>query len=229
METNNVCSEPQPSTDMVQVLSCIVEWNPNAANKAITRYYEILSHLLIRGDLTNQTKTEIFQAVAAPLVEKSDIDDGQRLLHDAYVSMAFSLLTTPDLISRIGDMKSLAKIVNIDVLSQAILRGDSRAILGDMNPESRLWLLSHFIYLHNLCLIQRQEPGYIRALSTILSLSANDIFGRIEVSQPGALDTSNEEGDSEILRQALPEFIRSQVISLVNKQSITDLLATFDS
>ncbi|KFY43796.1 hypothetical protein V495_03750 [Pseudogymnoascus sp. VKM F-4514 (FW-929)] len=223
--------QPQQSTDiLVQVLACIVKWNPSTANKVITRYYTILSDLLVREDLSNQLKAKIFEAFTAPLVDRSDNDDGQRALHDAYVSMAFSFLATPDLASRVGDMKTIVDAINIDILSQAILRDDSSAVLGDMNPESRLWLLSHFIYLHNLCSIQRQEPGYIRALSTILSLSANDIFGRIEVSQPGVLDTPSEEvGGSEVPKQALPEFIRSQVISLVNKQSITDLLAKFDS
>jgi hypothetical protein len=207
-----------------------VKWNPSTTNKVITRYYTILSDLLVREELSNQLKAKIFEAFTAPLVDRSDNDDGQRALHDAYVSMAFSFLATPDLASRVGDMKSIVDAINIDILSQAILRDDSSAVLGDMNPESRLWLLSHFIYLHNLCSIQRQEPGYIRALSTILSLSANDIFGRIEVSQPGVLDTSSEEvGGSELPKQALPEFIRNQVISLVNKQSITDLLAKFDS
>lgn len=180
--------------------------------------------------MSSESKTKIFEAFTAPLVNRSGTDDGQKILHDAYVSLAFSFLATPDLASRVGDMKFLAETINIDILSQAILQDDSRAVLGDMNPESRLWLLSHFIHLHNLCSTQRQEPGYIRALSTILSLSANDIFGRIELSQSGVLDTSDEEvGGSDPPRQALPEFIRSQVISLVNKQSITDLLAKFDS
>ncbi|KAL5353432.1 ubiquitin-protein ligase (E3) [Pseudogymnoascus australis] len=222
--------QPQPSTDtMVQVLTSIVKWDPSTANKTITRYYTILSDLLIGRDLPSQSKTEIFEAFAEPLVDRNDIDDMQRILHDAYVSMAFSFLTTPDLATRVGDMKPLAEATNIDILSQAILQDDSRAVLDDMNPESRLWLLAHFIHLHTLCSTQRQEPGYIRALSTILSLSANDIFGRIEVSQPGVLDTSEEVDGSEPPSQALPEFIRSQVISLVNKQSITDLLAKFDS
>jgi hypothetical protein len=207
-----------------------VKWNPSTASKVITRFYTVLSDLLIRRDLSSQFKTKIFEAFAAPLVFKSDIDDGQRILHDAYVSLAFSFLATPDLASRVGDMKILAETIDIDILSQAILHDDSRAVLNDMDPESRLWLLSHFIYFHGLCSMQRQKPGYIRALSTILSLSANDIFGRIEVSQPGVLDTSDEEvGGPGLPRQALPEFIRSQVISLVNKQSITDLLAKFDS
>lgn len=229
--SNNFYSQPQPSTDiMVEVLTYIVQWNPSTASKAITRYYTILSDLLIRGDLSTEVKTQICEAFAAPLVDRSDVDGGRRMLHDAYVSMAFSFLATPDLASRVGDMKILAEAINIDILSQAMLQDDSRATLGDMNPESRLWLLSHFICLHNLCSIQQQEPSYIKALSTILSLSANDIFGRIEVSQPGVLDTSDEEvGSSEVPRQALPGFIRSQVVSLVNKQSIADLLAKFDS
>ncbi|OBT41030.1 hypothetical protein VE00_08404 [Pseudogymnoascus sp. WSF 3629] len=223
--------QPQPSTDiLVEALTCIVKWNPSTANKVIRRFYTILSDLLVRSDLSSQFKTKIFEAFAAPLVDRSDIDDGQRILQDAYVSLAFSFLATPDLASRVGDMKILAETIDIDILSQAILQDDSRTALNDMDPESRLWLLSHFIYFHNLCSIQRQKPGYIRALSTILSLSANDIFGRIEVSQPGVLDTSDEEvGGSGLPRQALPVFIRSQVISLVNKQSITDLLAKFDS
>ncbi|KFY22282.1 hypothetical protein V493_06698 [Pseudogymnoascus sp. VKM F-4281 (FW-2241)] len=223
--------QPQPSTDiLIPLLTCIVKWNPSTAHRAITRYYTILSDLLIRRDLSSESKTKIFEAFTAPLVNRSGTDDGQKILHDAYVSLAFSFLATPDLASRVGDMRFLAETINIDILSQAILQDDSRAVLGDMNPESRLWLLSHFIHLHNLCSTQRQEPGYIRALSTILSLSANDIFGRIELSQSGVLDTSDEEvGGSDPPRQALPEFIRSQVISLVNKQSITDLLAKFDS
>lgn len=230
IQANSSRSHPESSTQtMLQLLTSIAGWNPSATNRMITRYYEILSKLLSSEGCSIECKPTIFDAIVAPLVEHIDIEDAHRLLLDAYIGMAFSFLTTPDLIDKLDGMKALAAMIDIDLLSQAILQDTSISILGGMNPESRLWLLSHFICLHNLCLTHHQEPSYLRALSTILSRAASDIFGRIEASQPDSLDAPNEEEGSEIPIQPLPEFIRNQVISLVNKESLTGLLAKFDS
>ena len=229
--TNYFRSHPDTSTEtLIWLLTSIAKSDPIATNKVIERYYATLSKILGHEGYSIEHEPTLREAIAAPLIEHIESEDGQRFLLDAYIGLAFSLLTTPNLADKFDGMKELAAIVDVGVLSQAMLQDTSISALSVMNPESRLWLLSHFICLHNLRLTHRQEPSYLRALSTILSLSANDIFGRIEVSQQqGSQDTSNDEEDEERPPQPLPEFIRNQVVSLVNKDSITGLLSKFDS
>lgn len=190
----------------------------------LARYYTILDKLfeVHAPGLLPGAPGYLRKAIAAPL--RSTKEDGNLA---AFIGLAFTILTRSSLSQEVVALDGLASIIDIHILSKAMLQDKAVATLGLMDPEKRLWLLSHFIYLHNSRSEHSQKSTYIKALSTILSFSANDIFGRIEVSQENASDDSDDDSQGGSRRQPLPEFVKNQVISLVNKDSITSLLAKF--
>lgn len=194
--------------------------------KELFQYYTKLAGLSV-VERSDEQSEALWGAIAAPLVS-SKSDNGWSCNLAAYIALAYTILIRPNLSQKKDVLQHLASIVDVGILSRAILQDSSVTRLSTMKSEARLWLLSHFIYLHNLRSSHSQEPNYIKALSIILSFSANDIFGRIEVSQDPS-DDMDDEVEERKRPQPLPDFIKSQVVSLVNKNSITGLLAKFDA
>lgn len=202
-------------------------YNSGSRNEEeLFQYYTKLAGLPL-ADKSEEPPEALWGAIAAPLVS-SDSDNGWSGNLAAYIALAYTILIRPNLSKEKDILQHLASIIDVGILSRAILQDTSVTRLSTMKSEARLWLLSHFIYLHNLCSSHSQEPNYIKALSVILSFSANDIFGRIEVSQNPA-DDIDDEVEERKRPKPLPEFIKTQVVSLVNKNSITGLLAKFDA
>lgn len=140
------------------------------------------------------------------------------------MAFALHLLTTPHLRDALGGLEELASRVDVDLLSKGLL--DATMLLSnEIRPDLRLWLLAHLIHIHRLQRESSQEPVYMRALSTLLSSSANEIVGRID---PNESEISAEDDDHS-LDFLVPPFIRDELITLVNKDSITGLLAKFYS
>jgi ubiquitin-protein ligase E3 C len=141
-----------------------------------------------------------------------------------YNAFALNFLAIANLSEVLGGLEEVSAFVNMKLLSQALTSGSSSTYLLTLPPETRLWLLSQFIAL---CRCQEginQEPVYLRALSVMVSASANDIVGRIDaVEQEGHSDD-----DDEGLAPLLPKFVKEELETLVNKQSITGLLAKFE-
>jgi ubiquitin-protein ligase E3 C len=140
-------------------------------------------------------------------------------------------LTTPNLSERLGGLDEIAAIVDIDILSQAMVQENSIARLSDTPSDSRLWLLSQFINIHRIQQNSDQEANYLRALAVLLSDSANEIIGRIDGQEFQISQDAVEEEEDDIRQLAvlLPTFVREQLISLVNRESITGLLGKFDT
>ena len=201
-------------------------YNPSSRNEEeLFQYYTTLVRLLLADNSLEPSET-LWGAIAAPLVS-SESDNGWSGNLAAYIALAYTILIRPNL-SEKDVLHHLASMVDVGILSQAILQDTSVTRLSTMKSEARLWLLSHFIYLHNLRSSHSQEPNYVKALSIMLSFSANDIFGRIEVTQDPS-DDMDDEVEERKRPQPLPAFIKTQVVSLVNKNSITGLLAKFDA
>lgn len=130
----------------------------------------------------------------------------------------------------LGDLETLAASVNIELLSEALIRASKTNSLLAVQPQSRLWLLAHLIRLNRLRHGADQEPVYMRALSVLISSSASEIVGRIDADDSESLhQSSDDEDDSHLYAQPLPRFVKQELITLVNKQSITGLLEKFNA
>lgn len=126
-------------------------------------------------------------------------------------------------------MEELARFVNVAHLSEAIIRTAASTALFTVQAELRLWLLAHFINLHRLNRGVSQEPGYMRAISILLSSSASEIVDRIDIEDLEGLQQAGEEDDEgHPFPSPLPRFVKDELITLVDKQSITGLLAKFN-
>jgi ubiquitin-protein ligase E3 C len=151
-------------------------------------------------------------------------NDAEHLQTNIYSAFALNFLATTNLSEILGSLEEISRFVNMKLLSQALIFASSSASLLNISSGSRLWLLSQFIALHRFQEGTDQEPIYLKALSVILSASANEIVGRIDAVE----QESHSEDDDENLVQPLPNFVRDQLKTLVNKQSITGLLAKFE-
>lgn len=142
------------------------------------------------------------------------------------------LLTTPHLENLLGHLDELAELMDVNVLSGALVREFSSGSAHHILSDSRLWLLAHFIALHRLQQRSSQEPEFIRALSLQLSSSSGEIVSRIDVAdiepvqEPG--DNEDNEDAKSLVSAPLPPFVKDQLASLVDQASITGLLAKFN-
>ena len=135
-----------------------------------------------------------------------------------------------DLSETLGGLEELAASVNIEFLSETLIRASKTNTLLAIQPQPRLWLLAHLIRLNRLRHGTSQEPIYMRALSVLISSSASEIVGRIDTDDSETLPHSaDDEDDTHINAQPLPRFVKEELATLVNKRSITGLLEKFNA
>lgn len=125
----------------------------------------------------------------------------------------------------LGNLSDIAVIVDVRLLSAALVHGFSTNAAFQLQPENKLWLLSHFISLHRLQREGTQEADYLRALSLQLSSSSAEIVGRIDAGETSPM---NDEDVGTVAVAPLPLFIKEELLSLVNKASISGLLEKFN-
>lgn len=149
-------------------------------------------------------------------------------LLDAHAAFALYFLTTPNLASMLGSLKELAVMVNIGLVSAALVRALSLDSGIQVENDNSLWLLAHFISLNRLQQRDSQEPNFLRALSIQLSNCASEIVGRIDAADPESMqETLDGEAEKDVI-PPLPSFVKTELLSLVNRTSITGLLAKFN-
>ncbi|KMU85635.1 E3 ubiquitin-protein ligase HUWE1 [Coccidioides immitis H538.4] len=206
--------------DMLRLLMFLTKLVPRPmANKA-REYYQVMATLTTspwaRSGDTNMTRGLITQAVLAIL---------QPITSDtleAYEWFARTYLTIPSLEDHLGSLNELAVGVNYkllaSVLDSHILQ--SQQFLSSNDTVGRIWLLAYFIFFHRHALgstfsEQAPESLFVKAMSSLLSSVATDISQRIDV----------EEEDVSKGYNPLPPFVRYELLSLVNQNSITQLLS----
>lgn len=152
-----------------------------------------------------------------------------KIILDAYAAFALCFLITPGLADFLGGLAGLSAVVNVELLSSALLLELSSAPVEHMQDERNLWLLAHFVSLHRLQKRSSQEPEFLRALSLQLSRSSGEIIGRIDAPDPEVDPDPNDSGEvEESISIPLPLFVKEELLSLVNEESITGLLAKFN-
>ena len=138
----------------------------------------------------------------------------------AYEGFVSELLTVPDLQDSLGDLDNMAIRLDLKLLSTALRNmlsaGTPTKHLGRRPREEILWLLSYCIHIfrvHNPGSFQTTVPdaGYINIVANLLAYLAEDIRSRLDIP----------EGSSS---RSLPTFVRSEILTLVDQQSITSLL-----
>ena len=109
---------------------------------------------------------------------------------------------------------------------------DKASILG--HTDRSLWLLAHLIFLHrhslggNESFSGFQETNYIKLLSAILAVQANEITQRIDITDHSKADPAKRRISGRSDGQSstpLPHFVREQILTLVEKSSIVGIMS----
>lgn len=205
-----------------------------------------------------QNASRYYQALASLTVEIQYYVDSEKLRRDLLVSCVLGLLqpltphtlaayegfatyylTTAELPNRLGDLSILAAGLNYKLLASSLassLRtGSIRQTTNRMSNEERLWLLAYFIHLHRHAYGLRAstqdlpDPDYIAVVSVLLCSVADDISARIDLEDTTLVNGVDNSPLQERMHIPLPQFIRKEILSLVNQGSITSLLAYTDA
>ncbi|CAG8956396.1 hypothetical protein HYFRA_00003779 [Hymenoscyphus fraxineus] len=216
---------PQYHATLLQFLVTIIDRAPQCFPPIRKSYYTYLSELCLKSTAIRKDKELLLASIRAPLVQHVDSDRAKEVLA-AHSAFALNFLTTPNLATILGDLGRLTAVTDVGVVSEALVREFANSSF-EIHSEARLWLLAHLICLHRLQQRDGQEPNFLRALSIQLSSSASDIIGRLDGADTEIMESSSEDADREVI-PPLPDFIRDELLSLVNQTSITGLLAKFN-
>ena len=157
----------------------------------------------------------------------------------AYNGFAWSYLSQSDLAGYGEKLEKLSEHVSYPVLADALnasLVSKSNVELSKLSADdSLLWLLSHFVYFHQKSKLggkRMVEPDaqYVKIISRLISVMADDIGKRIDAVDfrplPGY--AIGEEEVQASVANRLPEFVRSQILSLVDQENVSGLLARLE-
>ncbi|KAI1118633.1 hypothetical protein F5Y14DRAFT_399228 [Nemania sp. NC0429] len=208
----------------------IVEQRPASIQPVLKMYYATLAGLVGGSSHTDpsQEKTRVLSdAIVAPLASKPD--NGIPNLR-AYQTLAYAFLTS----SKLGFLQrrpeSIAGLLDLGALSQAIVNTFSapefpKNAVGD----DLLWLLAHFIALNRVIPAYR-DSQYLEALYLQMSFLAFDIRTRSNPPEEDDEYASDPDEDTEIRDfPPLPEYVVNQLGFLVNEDGIADLITRFAS
>ncbi|KAG8530999.1 uncharacterized protein KY384_004356 [Bacidia gigantensis] len=155
----------------------------------------------------------------------------------AYEGFAWAYLTQDQLPGFADNLRDLSFRVDYRLLAGALsksLANKSTKDLLQADVDDRLlWLLSRFIYFHRNSTGTVKTPlqpdtHYVTIVSKLISTLADDIGRRIDAVE--LLDNQVVNGELQVSSaKRLPDFIRSQMLDLISKESVSGLLTRLES
>ena len=141
--------------------------------------------------------------------------------HLIYEGLFLGLLTVPDLQTKIN-LENLATVMEPSGLTsslQSLLKGHS--FIEDTSSTTLSWLLAYYTRLYRTSIKEtvvnrNAEIQHIATVSVLLANLSNVINGRQDIH-----DTTTSE--------LLPKYVLSEITSLINQQTISNLLAHADT
>ena len=208
---------------------------PKYMGRNAGRYYSVLARLASKGErLPTRIERHVGKAVLALLTPIT----AETLT--TYTAFGTEFLTVPETLTRIRADELIAPTLNYTMLTAALNRVlevdhvHKARILG--HPDRSLWLLAHLVYLHRHSLgvtgsfSVSQERNYIKILSMLLAAQSSEIIHRVDITDQSMGDTAvRRRGCSELVSsRPLPRFVRDQVLTLVEKSSIVDIMSQIE-
>jgi ubiquitin-protein ligase E3 C len=208
---------------LLQLLRFLIGLIPKQMARIAKEYYSVMATLTINIQLFSISLDLSVANVVASVLALLQPITSETL--GAYEWFAREYLTVPDLAGYIGSLEEVASNINYKLLTSALDAHishipDSKLVAEDVN--SRLWLLSYFIFFHRYALggaasQEAPEPGFVKVVSDLLNSLAMYLSRRLEPD-----DFAETERNP---TSPLPSFVREQIVSLVNQNSITGLLS----
>ncbi|KAL9125043.1 MAG: hypothetical protein Q9217_005694 [Psora testacea] len=163
----------------------------------------------------------------------------------AYAGFASEILTQASLPGFFEDREALSRHVDYSLvagaLNETLSSSSSHGLLLSKSHEELLWLFSYFIFLRNESrendrAISEPDPQYVKIVSKLISVLANEIGKRLDnlqtTSIPGVTTPQNAsiEASAELSHaKPLPDFVRSQILSLISQENVSGLLAKMEA
>jgi ubiquitin-protein ligase E3 C len=199
------------------------------------RYYSTLAGYLCKDNGFPRRLKELFGEAVIALLTPITAET-----MTAYAAFGTQLLASPETLTHIKADKLVAAKVNYKMLTAAL----NRALEEDHAAKTRvlgescrsLWLLAHMVYLHrnsfgsNGSFQVSQETDYIEILSTLLAAHGSEITHRIDILDEPMDDPGKRKVflADEVPSTPLPPFVREQLFSLVQKDSIVGMMSQID-
>lgn len=178
-------------------------------------------------------KPVLIEAAALALLEPNNANTTA-----AYEGFTSELLTIPDLPSLFGGLESVAAGVDYaslaDALNGLLESSSQNGLLHSKSKNELLWLLSYFIYFRRWACVGKHKTTdfpdgqYVKIVSRLISFLADDIGTRIDASNSSSLAASDGALSTRRPVEPLPEFVRSEISTLVNQENVSGLLANLD-
>lgn len=201
-----------PALDLLILLSNLIP--KDMANYAV-EYYSALANLLSYPLVSRMRLCEAVMALLRPITANTLM---------AYGAFATQYLTVADTGDTLGlehldslNYKLLAKALTL-VVEDSSAKVAGSILSGDKNKL--LWLLAHFIFLHRRLGGSQsiaQESDYAKVVSTLLSYTAEELLSRPDSDNPLTSRTYRDD--------PIPPFVREQIDSLRQQNSITGILS----
>lgn len=148
------------------------------------------------------------------------------IVRTAYAAFSLYFLSTPHVVELLGSsFDTLSHALNLHQVASAIAQQFSDSPSPWIAPENRLWLLAQFIALRRLEQKSSQDPSSIKALSLQLSSSSAAIINRIDIDETAEYDDDDDLHTARL--PPLPGFVKKQLLTLVDRESISGLLRKF--
>ena len=156
---------------------------------------------------------------------------------EAYEGFASEFLATPDLPAVFGSLDGFGRGIQYWTLAAALNKVLSRTSHDDIlqlkSRESLLWLLAYFIYFRRLAysnaksITDSPDVQYVKIVSRLISFLADDIGTRMEAPDRSPWSVSTMSTDAPA-PEPLPAFVRSEILTQINQENVSSLLANFD-
>ena len=215
--------------NLVALLKAVATAIPRQLASCSLEYFRTLAEAAISRQCSNPRSIESAAlALLQPIHDRTE---------KAYEGFASEFLATPGLPAVFGSLDGLGCGIQYRTLAAAlnrILSRSSHDILQLKSRECLLWLLAYFIYFRRLAYSYQQkltvspDVQYVNIVSRLISFLADDISRRIEVSSRLSLSDNSMPTPAGSPIEPLPAFVRSEILTLINQENVSSLLANFD-
>lgn len=219
--------------DLLSLLSALSAVIPKQISSYAQSYYNALAEITL--DAKSQSSAQVFDQGLLEMAILGLLQPITSRTITAYEGFVSEFLVTPNLSTLDGSLDRIAANVNYKILASAIdelLRSlPEHNLLRLKSRDELLWLLAYFIYFRYVAhgrghpASKAPDAQYVNAVSTLISHLADDIGSRIDVS---AESRSTNAGGSTVSQNSmlpLPGFVRDKILTLVDQESVSSLLA----
>ena len=226
-------SAPLPSEAIDNLLSLIQSLAasiPKQISSYSQDYYKILAEVAADHRSGN---CELLQASVVSLLQPKTA-----MIGAVYEGFASEFLTTPELPTIFGSLEVISQCIDYEVLTTAIDKLLFSSLDTDITQlksrERLLWLLAYFIFFRRWIFSKKPrnqnspDAPYIKIVSKLISFLADDIGNRMDTSTTSSSVNGVMSSSLTASSKLLPVFVRSEILTLINQENVSSLLANID-